>query len=237
MAFAPALALVLVILAGGITTLLIGAIGVLQWLRLRFGAGLVDHEGPTRLAGVARTLNQRDDIHAPLSGERAVCVEWVIEREAGKVASRVWRDVVSASERTEFTLETSDRRVQVDPTSARLALDVDDTAVIETEADLPTELQTAVEHIDPDERYRLVERRIAPGDRVTATGVLTRQNDRVRLRAPAVPRLVARLLAIPFVIADEGRDDGVGLVRDRAIAGFVLGLPPTLLSLVLLFPP
>lgn len=236
---AAVLAIVYAILAGGLAVLLVGAVGLAQWLRLRVrGAGL-DRDGVARIAGVARSIDGVERVVAPVSGEPALCVEWAVQREGGRVARRVWRPVAAGSDRVMLAVEAEGGTVRIDPADASLALDADATVPVEESADLPDGLAAAAEALENGdaERYRLVEHRLDPGDRVTATGVLATGHDSPRLRGQAVPRLVERLLAVPFVLADDGRDDGVGIVRDRAVAGFVLGLPPTLLALVLLFPP
>lgn len=237
MASAPALALVFAILVGGIAILLVGAVGAFQWIRLVARGSNPDRGGPVRVAGRAQPLEDAVHVTAPISNESALCYEWVLERDAGQRARTDWRSVTSGSDRVMLAIKNDTGTIHVDPKDAALALAIDETRLVEGAQELPEELSAVAASIEPDERYRVVERRLAPDDPLTATGTLTIADGAAHLHRPSVPWLVERVLAVPFVIADPSRDDGIGLVRDRAIAGFVLGLPPTLLSLVLLFPP
>jgi hypothetical protein len=232
------LALLLGILGGSAVVLLLGAGGLAQYLRLRRRRGALE-PGSAWLSGTARPAGD-DLVTAPISDEPALCVEYALEREGGKVARRVWRAVETERASVAFDLETHAGTVRVDPSDASLDLAED---AAETFDD-PTALREALPAsmadaaLDDADRYRLTEWRLSPGDAVDATGRLQAGGTGPpTLSGPGGSTTRRRLLSVPFVLADPGRDGGAGAVRDRAFAGFVLGLPPALLALVLLFPP
>jgi hypothetical protein len=232
------LALLLGILLGSVIILLAGAVGLAQYLRLRRRRGSIA-SGPAWLSGTARAADS-GEITAPLSGEPALCVGWAVEREGGKVARRVWRDVETGCEGGPFRLETAAGPVRIDPANASLDLAEDHAETFDELATLRDELPASVTDVDIEEadRYRLTERRIGAGDAVDAAGYIhTPSADLPTLTGPADPSIFRRLGRVPFVLADPDRDGGAGMLRDRALAGFVLGVPPALLALVLLFPP
>lgn len=230
-------ATVLSILGLGLALLFGGLVGAAQWLRVeRRGVA----PGAVSLAGRCRAIEE-DTVTAPVSDETALCHEWHLEREAGRVTRPVWRTVTRGGERVPFEVRSDDQWVQVDPESADMDLADDTVEVLSESADIPPSVAARLEslpELDGDERYRLVERRLEPSDQVAVTGRLLGDGpDRPTVAGPTLPGLVGRLFGVPFTIADVDRDGGRGRLRDRAIAGFVLGLPPTFLSLVLLFPP
>jgi hypothetical protein len=233
------LALLLGILIGSAFLLLAGAVGLGQYLRLRRRRGSVE-PGPTWLSGTARPADGAE-VTAPVSGESALCVAWALEREGGRVARRVWRTVETGRREVPFVLETAAGPVRTDPANASLDLVEDHAETFDDHTALREAMPASSADVsldDQTDRYRLTEHRIAAGDVVDASGTLgTSPDDPPTLSGPADTSIPRRLLGVPFVLADSDRDGGAGLLRDRALAGFVLGLPPALLALVLLFPP
>jgi hypothetical protein len=232
----PVLSIVVAILVGGLALVVGGLVGLVQWLRIRT-RGVAS--GPVDLRGRCRPLEE-SSLTAPVTGEPALCYRWRLEREAGRVTRPVWQTLESGDERTAFDLVTDDDTVRVTPTGADLDLETDEELLLETREDLPDSIENCLEEVPEfgdEERYRLVEERLEGGDRVSLTGRLSKSSGTSTVAGPRSRSLVARLFAVPFVVADAGRDGGAGRLRDRAIAGFVLGLPPTLLAIVLLFPP
>ncbi len=232
------LALLLGILLGSGLVLLAGAVGLVQYLRLRRRHGSLE-PGPVSLSGTARR-GDTDELVGPVSGEPALCVEWALEREGGKVARRVWRTVERRRDGTRFTLETDAGSIRVDPANASIDLNEDRAEVFDDSGELRGALPSSLADADLDQadRFRLTEWRLSDGDAVDATGHIERRRDGApTLTGPAEPSLARRLVRVPFVLADPDREGGAGVLRDRALAGFVLGIPPALLALVLLFPP
>lgn len=231
------LVLLLGILFGSTHILLAGAVGLGQYLRLRRRRGSLE-PGPAWLSGTAQPID--NVLTAPISSESVLCVEWVIQREGGKVARRFWRTVETGRDGVWFTIHTDRGRVRVDPATASLDLPDGHTETFDDPAALRKALPATNYHRDFDgaDRYRLVERRLSAGDSVDATGTLrTSDGDNRLLAGSDESSILRRFTGVPFVLADPARDGGGGVLRDRALAGFVLGVPPALLSLVLLFPP
>lgn len=237
MTSAPVLAVVFAILAGGLALVCGGAIGLLQWLRVRRRGA---RPGQVHLTGRGEPIGD-ERINATVSGEAALCSQWRLEREEGRVTRPVWRTVEGASDAAAFELEADGDRVHLEPEGADFDLADDLERTVAEPADLPDAIgdRLADEPAwDDDARYRLVEARIEAGDRLSVSGRLSTGVDgEPTVAGPADPSLLGRLFGVPFVVADADRDGGAGRLRDRAIAGFVLGLPPTLLAIVLLFPP
>lgn len=230
------LGLLLAILLGSALVLLAGAVGLGQYLRLRRRRGDLE-AGPAWLAGTARAMDG-EGVTAPVSGEPALCVEWTVEREGGKVARRVWRTVDSGRVGGTVRLETEAGAVRLDPADASLDLAEDYAETFDDPSILRETVPAPVHDVEDADRYRLTERRIDPGDDLDATGHLgAAADDGPTLAGPDDPSIPRRLFGVPFVLADPDRDGGAGVLRDRALAGFVLGVPPALLALVLLFPP
>lgn len=230
------LSVVVAILVGGLALVVGGLVGLVQWLRIRSRGAA---PGPVGLWGRCRPL-EGAPLTAPVTGEPALCYRWRLEREAGRVTRPVWQTVGSGDGRTAFDLQTEEDGVRILPEGAELDLETDEELVLETRKDLPDSIEDRLDTVPEfgdEDRYRLVEERLEGGDRVSVTGRLSKSSGTPTIAGPRSPSLVARLFAVPFVVADAGRDGGAGRLRDRAIAGFVLGLPPTLLAIVLLFPP
>jgi len=255
MAAAPVTALVVAILALGLVLLLGGAVATLQWLRVwrrrrerpaRLEPGLV------ALEGACRALGPEEPPPAPLSGVSACWSELRLERDAGDVSRSSWRTEAHEEGAETFRLETPAGTVRVDPADAIVDLGADETVAVDPDAD-PEELRDAAGSLDvdlengrlrigpwtldPEERHRLVERRLEPGDEVTVTGQLEAGDDAATIAGAPTDTWRSRLLAVPLVVADGGGESASYRLRNRAIVGFVFGLPPTLLALVLLFPP
>lgn len=238
MASVPVHALVLGILALGLALVVGGGINGLRWAWLRRDGD--PDPGPVRLTGRCRPIDGESVPTAPVSGRPALYYEWRLERRGGRLARPVWEPVEGASERRPFELETADGPVRIEPSGAAYEPPRDPDVTVddpETLRETAAELEATVPGPDAAENFRLVEYRLEDGDEVSVTGRLTADGATRRIAGPASPSLVGRLLGVPFVVADADRDGGLGRLRDRAIAGLVLGLPPTLLALVLLFPP
>jgi hypothetical protein len=256
MAAAPVTALVVAILALGLVLLGGGALATLQWLRVwrrrrerpaRQQPGLVALQGTCLAAGTG------EPAPAPLSAVPACWSVLGLERDAGDVSRSSWRPEAREERAGDFRLETPAGTVRVDPADAIVDLGADETVALDPDAE-PATLRDALGSLDvdledgrlrvgdwgldSDEHYRLVERRLEPGDEVSVTGRLEPGGDAVgTIDGPATDTWRSRLFSVPFVVADEGGESASHRLRNRALVGFVFGLPPTLLALVLLFPP
>ena len=237
MASVPVMAVVYAILSVGLALLAGGLVGLLQWLRVR-RAGVAD--GPTHLTGLARPIEGRT-VSAPAADAEALCAAWELQARRGGADRPSWTTVAEGTATTNFTLQADEGDVRVEPRAARFDLGEDFLEEIDGRDALPDAVAEAAGpevSMADDEFYRLVEGRLAVDDPVSVTGrVASAAEGSPVVDGPADSSYLARLLGVPFVIADPDRGGGLGVLRDRAITGFVFGLPPTLLALVLLFPP
>lgn len=237
MASLPVQAIVFTILGLGLALIFAGIVGAVQWLRIgRRGVAA----GAVSLTGRCQAVDG-GSLTAPVTAEPALCYAWRLEREGGRLTRPVWQTVEDGAECVPFELADEADSIRVEPAAADLDLADDHSVLLSEPDDLPAAVADRLEtgpYLDGDDRFRLVEAWLDPGDRISVTGHLSREEGETpTVAGPASPSLLGRLLGVPFVVADADRDGGAGRLRDRAIAGFVLGLPPTLLSIVLLFPP
>lgn len=259
MAAAPVDALVLAILALGLVLLLGGLVATLQWVRVwrrrRANPPSLD-PGLVALDGTCRAVDGHTPTPAPLSGIPSTSVTITLERDAGDVSRPAWQEVGQDGHLQPFGLEAPAGTVRVDPAEAIVDLGADATVAVEPDTSLE-DLQEAAAgldvtrqgggleigpwDLDPEERYRLVERRLEPGDDVSVTGRLDTHGSTTDIAGtvsgPPAGTWRSKLLSVPFVVADDGGESASYRLRNRILVGFVLGLPPTLLALVLLFPP
>lgn len=249
-------ALVLVtILAVGLGFLTFGAVGLLQLLRLwranQTDGGPLD-SGVRSVSGRVSPTAESETVHSPATGERTLLYEYALSHRGGSAQTPDWRTVTAGQNGVPFLLSTDGGAALVDPDGAGLDLPV--AQEVEFVAD-PDELSSDDPPIDAlaidreadtvvvgdvplanGERYRLVERRLAPDDVVTVTGRADTSNldtagassDYAVVFDGPSGRL-RDVLGVPYVVGDD--DGGAATrLRNRAVAGVVFGLPLVMLS-------
>lgn len=262
MASGPVLLLLLGLLTTGGILIAYSLFSLLQlrWFRraLRSDGGR-PRPGSVAVEGVARTAADADSVSSPVTGTNALLYEYGVKHLTGAPASPNWRTVASGQDGVAFDVDTDAGRLRVEPPGAALELDVADEIEFEASVDA-LEDHPAMETLElaydensivlgdlpltPGDHYRVIERRIEPGDAVTVAGIAVESGAEGSPRSPDRPALVLRrtrsrlrrLVGLPFVIGDA--DGGaLGVLRDRVIVGGIFGLPLAMLALVLLFPP
>lgn len=266
-ATAAATGLLVAFLFVGATLVAGGAVAVVQIVRVsRLANAGTLRDGLVSLSGRATPLAESEPVTSPLTGRSALCYAFEVRRVESGPDRRGRDEPRTGRGGVPFVLATGDGCVLVDPAGADLALDPTVDATVD--ADEYGELGSACESVRVDEsgdllrvgdvdlpadgRYRVVERRLEPGDALSVTGPATtdpadgaiadagdgsRAGVDALIRARQNPGVLGRSLRVPFVVGASGIDRPRRQLADRAIAGLVFGLPLVGLSLALLFPP
>lgn len=260
MATGAALWVLLAIFAAGAGLLGFGAIAVVQRLRLRRATrsdGGPLEPGVLAVRGRTGSTTPDDTVRSPITGDTTLLYEYAIQHRAGSSPTPDWRTVAGGQNGVPFRLETDGGAVLVDPDGAELELPVTDEVEFladpdELDGDDPpldalavdTETETVVVGDVPltnGERYRVVERRIEPGDELAVAGVASAadapsataagesRDDDPRIAFRRRSGLVRQTLGVPYVIGDANGGADVRL-RNRAIVGVLFGLPVIMLS-------
>lgn len=260
MAVAP-LQLVLVgILAAGLGLLAYAlvSLGALLHLRRRdrTDGGPVE-PGVLAVEGTASAAGGRDPVQSPVTGTDALVYEYAIQHRVGAAATPDWRTVAGGQAGAAFDLAVDGDRVRVDPSSASLGLPVAEEVPFEADPDaldgaedLPLAAVRVAQdgetlvfgdvQLVPGDRYRVVERRIEPGDVVRVAGVATRAGSALddARGGPVTFRefrsSLRQFVGVPYVVGDA--DGGAETrLRNRAIVGVLFGLPLAMLGFVYLY--
>lgn len=265
MAMGAAQWVLVAILAGGVGLLGFGAVALAQLVRLRRrtdAAGDTLHPGVLAIEGRASATEPGETVRSPITGGAALLYEYAVQLRAGSAQTPDWRTVTAGQNGVSFRLETGDGAVLVDPRGASLELPIVDE--VEFEADpaaigpknpsidalaVDAEAGTVVVGDVPltnGERYRILERRIEPGDSLPVAGVATtpdggtpastdgagasrNPDDDPRLAFRRTRGTLRRTFGVPFVIGDA--DGGARTrLRNRAIVGALFGLPLVMLA-------
>lgn len=258
MASGAAQGVLLAILAGGVGLLGFAAIALGQRWRLHRNArtdGQPLEPGVSLVRGRAGSTAPDETVRSPITGGSALLYEYAVQRRVGSAQTPDWQTVTGGQNAVTFRLETDGGAALVEPPGAGLELPVTDEVTFEADpeaiaADGPpldalavdTETETVVIGDRPLENgatYRVVERRIEPGDALTVAGVAITDDASADADSPMDddPRVTFRdrggfvrdFLGVPFVIGDA--DGGASTrLRNRAIIGVIVGLPLMMLS-------
>ena len=245
--------LLLVVFAVGAGLLGYGTLGLLDILRLRRGStsAAVIESGLLTLSGTADLSDEHGTVTSPATGAEVLWYEYEIQHRASDLARPDWETMARDAAGRPFGLETDGGHVIVDPAGARVAVDPDLDA--EFEAD-PAELDAStadatvseagsmtVDGVDltAGEYYRLIERRITPGDDLQVSGAAAVDRAEAAGDAAGASTISAadrgrlgRLLSVPLVIDEPEGPGALGVLRDRVLVGLVFGLPLTMLAVV-----
>lgn len=246
------------ILAGGAGLLAFAAIALGQRWRLdrhaRVDGGALE-PGVLLVRGRASATGPDDTVRSPATGGSALLYEYAVQRRVGSSQTPDWQTVVGGQSGVPFRVETDGGAALVEPPGAGLELRVTDEVTFEADPDalaadgpdidslaVDTETESVVigdRRLRNGETYRLVERRVEPGEELTVAGVAAADGSKAAAESPMDddPRVTFRkrggflrdVLGVPYVIGDA---DGGAMtrLRNRAIIGVIVGLPLVMLS-------
>jgi|GEM_PF-2492487 len=252
------LALLLPIFAAGAGLIGYGLVALGQLIRLRRGSAIPSASATNSLVAFEGDAVGLDDatVTSPLTGRPALWYEYRVDGHGGDLTRPDWESLTEGRADHVFGVDTGSGTVCVDPVGADVAVDIADEVEVVVDPDDLSDVRSFAETVTVDdgaetvdvgvadlavgERYRLVERRIEPGDTLAVTGsadVGATGGGDVLVGARDDRGRIARLLGVPLVVGTPGREGASGQLRARVLAGFVIGLPLVMLSLVYMFPP
>lgn len=263
MASGAAAGILLAILLTGVGLLAFAAVALGQRWHLRRHSrvdGGPLEPGVLLVRGRASATAPDETVRSPVTGGSALLYEYAVQRRVGSTQTPDWQTVSGGQNGVAFRLETGAGAVLVVPAGAGLELPETDEVEFVADPDeldpdhLPVDAMAVDEVTDriyvgdaglqTGERYRVIERRIEPGDAVTVAGVARADGAEAEPDSPRDDDPVVtfdrhrgslrRALGVPYVIGDA--DGGAPTrLRNRAIIGAIVGLPLVMLSGAYLF--
>lgn len=200
-------------------------------LLLAVGRRLGVGEGPTAVAGTAEPV--AGTLESPFGGETCFCFTYrVLEVDVAGLDGGAdpddeadWRLVATGDDGVPFAVRTpAGERVRVDPAAATCHFADRDELLVEADERPPGRVrafcrEAGVGSAPGDAARRYQEASLAPGEEAFVFG---------RVRGEAGPTVSG---GRPFVVADA---DYPARVRDRVVVGLGVGLPVTVLGLLVL---
>ncbi|WP_276258844.1 GIDE domain-containing protein [Haloglomus litoreum] len=197
--------------------------------------------GPVAVTG---TVEHDDPPGAPFFGSPAVAWEWSVEAKnrhgTDDDGRRAWSRARTGRGGVPFRLDDGSGPLVVDPAEARL--DLSGTTTEERDPDDPPGRAATAADLDMGgERFRFIERRLAPGETVTVLGTAREPvTHDYGDRAGAADDLAAEVGAAAvltdaadrsFVVSDRSRAGSLRRYRERALLGALVGTGATAFGL------